>query len=277
VPIEPAEIAAEAARCAEAGAAAIHLHARTPDGAWTADPARYAETLRRCREAAPGVLLGITSIRSAGVEVEAIVDLLETLAADPAARPDLISINLGHIATWERASQDATSRQTVHYPNAYNDIAALLTTCARLGVTPELGVMDHGFVSNAVALRNDGLLPANPWFLLELDSPGWGAGPQVAPATVANYEALAHALRETFPGARWAAHGQDTAGYTVLRQALTDGQHLRVGFEDAIILPDGQAPASNADLVAWATGIAAEAGRSVATPAEAMGIMRGDS
>jgi 3-keto-5-aminohexanoate cleavage enzyme len=148
-----------------------------------------------------------------------------------------------------------------------------LTACARLDITPELGVMDLGFVSNAVALQDDGLLPPHPWFLLELDSPGWGAGPQVAPATTANYESLASALRETFSDARWAAHGQQTTGYDVLRRALADGHHLRVGFEDATVLPNGGAPASNADMVAWAVQIAAGAGRPVATPAEARGIM----
>jgi 3,5-dioxohexanoate:acetyl-CoA acetone transferase len=116
VPIEPDEIAAEAARASRAGAAAIHLHARAPAGDWTADPARYGETLRRCREAAPGALLGITSIRPDGVPVAAIVDLLERLAADPATRPDLMSINLGHVVGWE-AVGGATVRRTVHVPN----------------------------------------------------------------------------------------------------------------------------------------------------------------
>ncbi|HET7093330.1 MAG TPA: 3-keto-5-aminohexanoate cleavage protein, partial [Thermomicrobiales bacterium] len=275
VPIEPAEIAAEAERCVWAGAAAIHLHARDANGGWTADSIRYAETLRRCREAVPGTLLGITSIRPNGVAVDVIVDLLEALAADPATRPDLVSINLGHIVVWEPSGHGANSRRTIHYPNSHDDIAALLAACARLGIVPELGVMDLGFVANAVALRDDGLLPANPWFLLELDNPSWGAGSQVAPSTIGNYDALADALRETVQGAIWAAHGQQLAGYDVLRRALADGQHLRVGVEDATILPDGGAPTSNAELVAWAAGIAAEAHRPVATPAEARAIMGG--
>src|SRR5260370_279626 len=77
----------------------------------------------------------------------------------------------------------------------------------RLGVTPELGVMDLGFISNAVALRDDRLLPARPWFLIELDSPSYGAGRQVAPSTVANYDLLASLARAHFPRAAWAGHG----------------------------------------------------------------------
>ena len=83
--------------------------------------------------------------------------------------------------------------------------------------------MDLGFVANAVALRDDGLLPERPWFLIELDSPAYDAGVQVAPSTVANYDALAAPLRQHFPTARWAAHGQGVAGYAVIERALADG------------------------------------------------------
>ena len=38
VPWTPAEVAAEARRCAEAGAAVVHIHARTPEGGISYDP-----------------------------------------------------------------------------------------------------------------------------------------------------------------------------------------------------------------------------------------------
>lgn len=33
--------------------------------------------------------------------------------------------------------------------------------------------MDLGIVNNAVARRDDGLRPAEPWFLVDLNSPGY--------------------------------------------------------------------------------------------------------
>ena len=137
--------------------------------------------------------------------------------------------------------------------------------------------MDLGFVSNAVALRDDGVLPARPWFLIELDSPAYGSGVQVAPSTVANYDALAAPLRQHFPAARWAAHGQGVAGYAVIERALADGAHVRVGFEDAIHLPDGRLARSNAELVRWAVAAAQKAGRTPATIEEARLITGCDS
>lgn len=273
VPYAPAEIAVEAKRCAEAGATVVHLHARSQTGGWTAAAPLYAEALALCREAAPGLLLSISSIRPDGVPVEAVLDLLATLAADPATTPDLVSVNLGHIAVWEPLVGSTVRRRTVHYPNGYEDVAQILETCGRCSIRPELGVMDLGFVSNAVALRDDGLLPESPWFLIELDAAGWGAGPQVAPATAGNYDALVAAMGQTFPDARWAAHGQGGGAYAVARRAIEARHHVRVGFEDMVALPDGAPAESNADLVAWAVRVAGATGRSIASLPKARRIV----
>lgn len=259
VPLSPSEIAEEAARCAAAGASLVHVHARDDAGGWNDDADRYAETIRLIRRAAPELPVGITSIRPDGVGIGTTILLLNALATDPETLPEAMSINLGHIAAWE--PDPAGGRRTVHYPNGYKDVVGLLRACAAFGIRPELGVMDFGFVSNAAALRDDGALPPEPWFLLELDSPGFGRPPQVAPATVAAYDALAAALREQFPAARWAAHGQGVGTFAVVRRVLEDGSHVRVGFEDAVVLPDGRVPASNAELVEWAVTAARAVGR----------------
>lgn len=273
-PYTPEEVAVEARGCAEAGACLVHLHARTAGGAWSADPAWYAEALGRIRAATPDVLISVPSLRPAGVPVAAFLDLLTALASSPRTRPDLVSVNLGHIVVWEPVPATGDSnRRTVHFPNDYADVVAVLAACRTHGITPELGVMDLGFISNAVALRDDGVLPAPGWFLLELDSPADGAGPQVAPSTVANYDILAARLRTHFPDAAWAAHGAGRPGYSVLRRALTRGAHVRVGFEDAVHLPDGRLAVSNAELVAWAVAAARQVGREPASATIARSII----
>jgi 3-keto-5-aminohexanoate cleavage enzyme len=121
-------------------------------------------------------------------------------------------------------------------------------------------------------VRDAGLLPERPWFLLELDSPGHSSGPQVAPATIANYDALAAALRSQFPAAAWAAHGNGRATFDVIRRAIATGAHVRVGFEDAVVMPDGRLTADNAQQVRWAVEVAAEFDRVPATSTEASEI-----
>jgi 3-keto-5-aminohexanoate cleavage enzyme len=280
VPITAVELAVEARRCADAGASVVHVHARGRAGGWTARPAAYQRVVRAIRAAAPEVLISITSLRPQGVAVERVRALLN---APPDARPDLISVNLGHISAWEVRSSSShrqsgavgSGRETRHFPNSYDDIALLLDACRKAGVIPELGLMDFGFISNAVALREDGLLPQAPWFLLELDSPAFGAGAQVAPATVANFTALSAALREEFPDAPWAAHGAGIATYPVVQRALEEGAHVRVGFEDCLQMSDGTLAQGNADQVAWAVEWAEALGRRPATADEAREVIAG--
>jgi uncharacterized protein (DUF849 family) len=50
VPWTPAEVADEAKRCAEAGAAIVHFHARASNGGISYDPAWYSEADRLIRE-----------------------------------------------------------------------------------------------------------------------------------------------------------------------------------------------------------------------------------
>lgn len=273
MPLTPEEIVNEALACRFAGASVVHVHARGADGAWSSDADWYAETMRRIRSAAPDLLVSVTSIRKASEPIETILDLLRSLSTDTQTRPDLISINLGHITEWARHSAAHPERATIHYPNSYADIAALLTTCAEVGIVPELGVMDLGFISNAVTLQHDGLLPARPWFLIELDSPGFGSGRQVAPSSEANLELFGRLLGEFFPDASWAAHGVDLAGYAVLKSAISHGWHVRVGLEDTLVLPDGRLSDGNAPLVEWAVSEIRRAGREVATPDQARRII----
>jgi uncharacterized protein (DUF849 family) len=89
VPIMPAELAADAARCRAAGAAAVHAHPRDDDGRETLGAAAIAAAVAAIRQECPGLPIGV----STG----------EWIEPDPAARvaairawtvlPDFASVN----------------------------------------------------------------------------------------------------------------------------------------------------------------------------------------
>ncbi|WCN82916.1 3-keto-5-aminohexanoate cleavage protein [Micromonospora sp. LH3U1] len=89
VPVTPAELAADAARCAALGVAAVHVHPRDASGAESLRPAVIADALTAIRAARPGLPVGV----STGAWIE----------PDPAARvaavrawsvlPDFVSVN----------------------------------------------------------------------------------------------------------------------------------------------------------------------------------------
>src|SRR4030095_6952277 len=53
IPKQPEEIGEAAARCGEAGASVVHVHARGPDGKNSGDRAIYAEIIRQIRSRSP--------------------------------------------------------------------------------------------------------------------------------------------------------------------------------------------------------------------------------
>ena len=63
-------------------------------------------------------------------------------------------------------------------------------------------------------------------------------------------------------------HAYGDATWGVVGTALACGDHVRVGFEDAYTLPNGQQAGSNADLVSTAVRMARAIGRSPVKPAD---------
>ncbi len=61
VPYTPKEFAEEAARCYKAGAAMVHVHARTDDGVATHEIDRIRATYQAIKEKTPELIVNLTS------------------------------------------------------------------------------------------------------------------------------------------------------------------------------------------------------------------------
>jgi uncharacterized protein (DUF849 family) len=61
--------------------------------------------------------------------------------------------------------------------------------------------------------------------------------------------------------------------WAVHRRSAELGGHLRTGLEDTFYLPDGSKASSNGPLIEALVRVAREAGREVASPAEARAIL----
>jgi uncharacterized protein (DUF849 family) len=267
VPWTPAEVAAEARRAAEAGAAIVHIHARTPQGGTSYDPAWYGEADQLIR-AQTKLMVNHTTARTAEVPLEQVLRYLRE-TPDPV---DMVSLNLGHIVFFAGPTSGG-NKHTVLIPNSYNDIRRTLEVCYERGIFPEPALLDTGFLNNAAALAKDGLLRSPHYFLVEFGG-RFGDGLQIMPGTPASYFYMTSCLKEIFPGAVWIAHGIEESVFTIASLAITTGAHVRIGLEDTVALPNGKVATSNADLVEWAVLVARAHGREPATPQEARQILR---
>lgn len=267
VPWTPAEIAAEAKRCADAGAAVVHIHARTPEGEISYDPEWYAEADRLIREQTD-LIVNHTTARMPDATIEQVLRYLRE-TPEPV---DMISLNSGNIVFNTPLSEGG--RRTIAIPNSYDDIKQTLMVCHERGIVPEPAVLDTGFLSNVAMLVEDGLLPSPRYLLVEF-SGRFGQGFQIMPGTPRSYHFMTDCVKEVFPDATWIAHGIEDSVFTIASLAIATGAHIRIGFEDRATLVDKTPAQSNADYVHWAVEVARAHGRQPASPQEARQILIG--
>jgi 3-keto-5-aminohexanoate cleavage enzyme len=259
IPYTPAEYGAEARRIADAGGVMIHIHARRPDGT----PSHEIEDFRAITEAiraevGAGLIVNY-STGTIGVPVSERVAYLREL------KPEVGALNMGSMnyAKYSRRRHDFVFQAV--FENSFETIRALLGPMVEAGIRPEHECFDSGHVASLDPLLDMGELtpPLQVSFVM-------GVTGGIRP-TARN---VAH-MAEQVPDVphQWGVIGISRAQWTLLAAALALGGNVRVGLEDNFYLPDGEMARSNGDLVARAARMVTDAGRRLATVAEARDML----
>ncbi len=245
LPLTPEEIAADVARCRDAGASLFHIHARDAQGKPTLDPRVYQAIVCRIKERAPEVIIQLSTGARAGKDWEA-------RAAPVRLLPEMASFTTG-----------SNNLPGIVYENPPAFLEFLAAVFRDTGVKPEIEVFEAGMIANALYLQAKGYLMPPLHFDFVLGAPG------SMPGSVRNLVFLAESLH---PGSTWSVAGIGKAELPLSTAAVAMGGHVRVGLEDNLRLPDGS-PASNPVLVEKIVRIAEEMGRGIASPEEARRIL----
>jgi 3-keto-5-aminohexanoate cleavage enzyme len=212
------------------------------------DLGRYRETVTAVREAAPQLLINLTTAGSWRMEER---DRLAVVSL----RPDVCSFDAGTLNFGDGV-----------FLNPPPFLRALAESCLEHGVQPELECFDVSHVEACLRLAGEGLLAQPLWFQFVMGIPGGIA------ATPRNLLHLAGLLPE---GTAWSAIGVGRAQLPMTTLAIACGGHVRVGMEDNIYLRRGELATSNAQFVERAAALGALAGRPPATPEQARQIVLG--
>jgi uncharacterized protein (DUF849 family) len=260
VPYTPSEIAEEARRAHEAGAAVVHIHARTDEGGPTFDPAIYAAVKRECAARSPVIINFSTG--GAGPMSERVEHIRQN-------KPAIGALNMGSM---NYAKYSAKRRGFVFdfvFENRFEDIAFLLEVMNGAGVKPELETFDVGHVGSVAPLFDLGLLKAPLDFSFVMGVLGG------VRATTENLVAMAREAQACAPGCTWKAFGVSHEGWRTTAAALALGGNVRVGLEDNFYLDAAgtQMATSNGDLVAKAARMARDIGREPASVEEARKLL----
>ncbi len=242
--VTPKQLGEVAAEVAQAGASLIHVHCRNDDGTNTHDVARFRAAYEAIR--ANGDL--IVQFSTGG----AIGMTPQERAAVLQLRPEMATLTCGSVNFGDEI-----------FENSFPIMRAIARAMNEHGVRPELEIFDKGHLANARRLAAEGVLTLPQHVDFVLGVPG---------ALEASVENLCDLLRDLPEGCTWSVAGIGRAQLPMAMAAIAMGGHVRVGLEDNIYYSKGRL-ATNGELVARIVRIAAEAGRPVATPAQAREIL----
>jgi uncharacterized protein (DUF849 family) len=261
LPYSPVEIAEEARRAYEAGAAVVHIHGREPDSgdqSWSADI--YGQIKEEVRKRSPIIINFSTGGFNMGVESEE--EKKARLAYVAKTRPEMAALNMGSMNYAKYSEKRKGFVFDFVFPNPFSDILLAVEAMREGGVKPELECFDLGHVHNAEPLLAMGALkgPLQYSFIL-------GVLGGVAP-TAENLLAMSRQIR---PEDTWEVIGISRVQWKLVAAALVLGGNIRVGLEDNFYLdPAGKHMAKgNGPLVEKAVRLARDIGREPMSPDEA--------
>jgi 3-keto-5-aminohexanoate cleavage enzyme len=242
LPMSPSAIVQSALAAWRAGAAMLHIHARTVDGMPTQDVELFTEIMAGLNEAQCDAVINLSTGsaggRSSGPERYGCLAL----------KPEMASFDAG-----------STNFGTWVFENSRPFLADMAREFTARGVKPEIECFDTSHIVTALALRDEGLLSDPMHFQLVLGVPG---GAQ------AKLEQVAY-MHSLLPSdATWSICGIGRSQLPMNLIALAAGAHLRTGLEDNLYYAHGQPAKGNAQLVERVVRLAQEVGRPVASPAD---------
>ena len=254
IPYTPVEIAEEAKRAYDAGAAIVHIHARNDDGSPTWSKDTFAKIMEETKARCPVMINWSTG--GAGPMSERIAHL--------AQRPHVAALNMGSMnyAKWNDTKKQFAFQFV--FTNSFDDIVAFAKMMKEHNVKPEMERFDIGHTNSHRVLADMGLSEAPFHFSFIMGVLGG------IPATARH---LAFQAEQVPASARWKVIGISREQWPLAMAALALGGDVRVGLEDNFYLPDGAMAGSNGELVAAAAELVKLSGRSVASVEEAKQLL----
>ena len=257
-PVTPEEMARESKAAFSEGASVIHVHFRRLELGQGHLPSWQKEValavVEAIREACPGVIVNQTT----GINGS---DISGPVACLRAVRPEIAACNAGSLNYLKTRHDGGWAWPPMLFDNPVEKVAAFIGAMKASGSMPEFECFDTGIVRTAASIaRLSGYdRPPKYNFVMGVES-GMPADPDLLPIL----------LRLIARASRWSVTAIGRAEIWPLhRRAAELGGDLRTGLEDTIYLPDASRARSNGELIATLVAAAREAGRSIASPAEA--------
>ena len=251
IPYAPEDYAAEAKQAYDAGAAVVHIHARSPDGAPSYEVEDYRNIYDAVTTACPVIINFSTG--AVGIPVE------KKIAPIKEIKPAIGALNMGSMNYAKYHPGKKCFVFDFVFANPFSEITPLVSAMKENGVKPEMECFDSGHIGNCFPLIDMGLLTPPYQFSLIMGVLGG------MPPTADN---LAHQVRLLPPNSDWEVIGVSHDQWRMVATAIALGGNVRVGLEDNFYISSGVMAKSNGELVEKAARMIRDQGREVATVEE---------
>jgi 3-keto-5-aminohexanoate cleavage enzyme len=246
IPLTPEEIAEDAYKCWQAGAAVAHLHMRDKDGIGVMDKELFKKTVDLIKSKCDIVINCTTSGDHRATDDT-------RMAHIPYVKPEIASFDVGTF-NW--------------LPNGvFLNSPEFLTKLGKLmienEVKPEIEIFDLGMINAAEYFIKKGVIKAPAHFQFVLGVLG---------ASQATVENLVYFKNHIPKDSTWSVTGIGKGHLPMLYTAIALGGHVRVGLEDNVYYSKGRL-ASNVEFVTRAADLIKLSDKEVATPDEARKIL----
>jgi 3-keto-5-aminohexanoate cleavage enzyme len=242
LPLTTTELGQTAKQCLDAGAAMIHMHIRDAEGRHSLDVQGYRDAQQAVKAAVgDAMIIQVTS------EAARVYKAPEQIAMVTALKPEAVSVGLREVDQPEIGEAG---------------LAQFFGWLAKERVMTQVIVYDVADLQRWQALRTKGVIPDAPWSLLFVLG-RYSVG-QTSEAKDLLPFVMAHTGNEP-----WSMCAFGAGEHACATTAAALGGHVRVGFENNLLLNNGQVASDNAALVCQIADSARVLGRSLYTAAQA--------
>ncbi len=232
IPLSPEELSIEALACAKAGASAIHLHVRDENGDHALDVQRYRQAIDAVRKAVGDQInIQITT------EAVGIYTAEQQIACVRGVVPDAISVALKEVIP------DIESEPAAR---------AFFLWMQENKVSPQFILYDAQEVDRFFELQVKGVIPFKAPFLLFV----LGRYAKDQQSSPEDLDPFLHVMAQR--DLPWACCAFGRREAECAAYASQCGGHVRVGFENNLLLPSGKVAKGNAELVAATVDLVSE-------------------
>jgi len=274
LPITPKQIAEEAVRSYEAGAAVAHVHVRDPETGMPVANMDYFQEVASYIKSRCDMIICFTTGGGMGMSVQDRIKVVTTF------EPELASCNFGSINfalfhvldrmkdfkfEWEK--QYLTMSEDHIFPNTFKTLREYAEIFNKYGTKPEMEIYDTGMINNVAFMVEKGHFKKPVYLQFVMGILG-GIQPSVD-----NLLFMYNSAKQLLGDFQWSVCAAGKHQINMCNLALLMGGHVRVGLEDSLYLAKGEMAKSNAEQVEKIVRIARELGIEPATPSEARKIL----